>query len=111
MSVQDWERIEGYAELEMYSLHIDSMALFSAIAQGIEQVVYPPEMCSYHMAHSGGWESGNAVEQLQFYHKRPSLDWWVVFDAGRQIVKEGSNFKLNSDDWGLRNMHLKEIKG
>jgi hypothetical protein len=95
----------------MYSLHIDTMALYAALAKGIEQVIYPQEMCSYHIAHSGGWEPGNAVEQLQFYHKRPSLDWWVVEAAGKQIVKEKSNFDMNSPNWGLNNIELREIKG
>lgn len=111
MSKSDWEKIDGYLELEMYSLHIDTMALFSAMAKGIEQVIYSPEMCSYHIAHSGGWEPGNAVEQLQFYNKRPSLDWWVVEAAGRQILKDQSNFDMNSPTWGLKNVELKEISG
>lgn len=110
MSKSDWEKIDGYAELEMYSLHIDTMGLFSALAQGIEQVIYPEEMCSFHIAHKGGWEPGNAVEQLQFYHKRPSLDWWVVRDAGQHIVKNKSNFDLNTKDWGLNNINLEEIE-
>jgi len=111
MSKEDWEKIDGYVEIEMYSLHIDTMALYSALAQGIEQVVYPQEMCSYHIAHAGGWEPGNAVQQLQFYNKRPSLDWWVVEAAGRQIVKDQSNFDMNSENWGLMNINLQEIKG
>lgn len=111
MSKKDWEKIDGYLELEMYSLHIDTMALYSAIAMGIEQVVYPTEMCSYHIEHSGGWEPGNAVEQLQFYNKRPSLDWWVVEAAGRQIIEDHSNFNMNSKDWGLKNVNLQEIIG
>jgi len=111
MSKSDWEKIDGYLELEMYSLHIDTMALYAALAKGIEQVIYPQEMCSYHIEHSGGWEPGNAVEQLQFYHKRPSLDWWVVEAAGKQIVKEKSNFDMNSPNWGLNNIELREIKG
>tara|TARA_B110000971_G_C19910760_1_gene454411 strand:+ start:763 stop:909 length:147 start_codon:yes stop_codon:yes gene_type:complete len=37
------------------------------------------------------------------------LDWWVVEAAGRQIVKDRSNFDMNSDDWGLNNINLEEI--
>ena len=111
MSLSDWEKIDGYVELEMYSLHIDTMALFSAIAKDIEQVIFPQNMCSYHIAHAAGWDPGNAVQQLQFYHKRPSLDWWVVADAGRQIIQDKSNFDMNSEDWGLKNTVLEEIKG
>ncbi|MFK7786896.1 MAG: hypothetical protein AB8B56_17375 [Crocinitomicaceae bacterium] len=111
MSRSDWEKIDGYVELEMYSLHIDTMALYAAVAQDIDQVIFPKEMCSYHIAHASGWEPGNAVEQLQFYHKRPSLDWWVVEAAGRQIIQDKSNFDMNSEDWGLKNVILQEIKG
>lgn len=111
MSKKDWEKIDGYLELEMYSLHIDTMALYAATAQGIEQVIYPREMCSYHIAHDGGWEPGNALEQLQFYNKQPSLDWWVVEAAGKQIVQDKSNFDMNSKDWGLNNIKLEEIRG
>lgn len=111
MHLEDWEKIDGYVELEMYSLHVDTMALYAALARGIEQVIYPQEMCSYHIAHSGGWDPGNAVQQLQFYNKRPTLDWWVVAAAGRQIIKDESNFDMNSEDWGLKNVELKEIKG
>ena len=111
MSREDWEKIDGYVELEMYSLHIDTMALFSAVAQGIEQIVYPQEMCSYHMEHAGGWESGNAVDQLRFYNMRPTLDWWVVEAAGRQIITDRSNFNMNSKNWGLKNVKLQEFIG
>lgn len=111
MSTSDWEKIDGYVELEMYSLHIDSMALFSAAAQGLEQVIYPKEMCSYHIAHAGGWEAGDAVEQLKFYHKKPTLDWWLVELAGRQIIREKSNFGINSPDWGLNKAELREMSG
>jgi hypothetical protein len=111
MSKTDWEKIDGYLELEMYSLHIDTMALYAAVAQGIEQVIYPQEMCSYHIAHASGWEPGSAVEQLRFYNKRPSLDWWVVEAAGREIIQNKSNFDMNSEDWGLKNVNLQEIEG
>ena len=111
MSKSDWEKIDGYVELEMYSLHIDTMALYAALAKDIEQVVFPKDMCSYHIVHASGWEPGNAVEQLQFYHRRPSLDWWVVEAAGRQIIQDKSNFDLNAEDWGLKNTILQEIKG
>ncbi|MBL1280252.1 MAG: hypothetical protein COA33_008280 [Fluviicola sp.] len=111
MSKLDWKRIDGYLELEMYSLHIDTMALYALIAQGIEQVIYPREMCSFHIAHEDGWEPGNAIEQLRFYNKRPSLDWWVVEAAGRQIVYDKSKFDMNTEDWGLNNSKLEEIIG
>lgn len=110
MSKADWLKTEGYAELEMYSLHIDSMLLFSAAACGIEQKIFPVEACTYHMAHDGGWEFADPIEKLHFYSKKPSLEWWAVWDAGRKIVVEQSNFGINSPEWGLNDVELREIQ-
>lgn len=109
MCKKDWERIDGYAELEMYSLHIDSMALFEAAAKGIQQEVFPKSACTYHIAHTGGWEFADPIEKIQFYKDKPSLEWWAVWVAGNKVVKEKSTFGINSQDWGLNNIELKEI--
>lgn len=111
MSKKDWERIDGYVELEMYSLHIDSMCLYACIAQGMDQVIFPPEACSYHIEHTGGWEISDPVEKLRFFEKKPSLEWWAVSEAGRKIIKEKSNFNINSENWGLADKELKELNG
>jgi hypothetical protein len=111
MSKKDWERIDGYVELEMYSLHIDSMALYSCVAQGIEQVILPPEECCYHIEHAGGWEIDDPIEKLRFYEKKPSLEWWAVEEAGEKIINEGSNFNINDENWGLNNLNLMEEYG
>ena len=110
MSREDWEKIDGYVELEMYSLHIDSMGLFSAAAKGIEQEIFPMDACTYHIAHTGGWEFADPIEKLAFFSKKPSLEWWAVWQAGLKIVREKSNFNFNSENWGLNNVDLKEIE-
>lgn len=109
MSREDWLKVEGYAELEMYSLHIDSMGVFEAAAKGLKQVILPPEKCTYHIAHEGGWEFTNPIEKLYFFQKKPSLEWWSVWMAGSKIVHEKSTFGVNKPDWGLNNHELKEI--
>jgi hypothetical protein len=110
MSKTDWIRIEGYVELEMYSLHIDSMGLFSALACGMKQEIFPTEACTYHMEHAGGWNMDDPIEKLHFYSKKPSLEWWAVWDAGRTIVEQKRNFGINSASWGLNDKELVEIR-
>ena len=109
MSKYDWLKIKGYVELEMYSLHIDSMALFAAVASGMKQIVFKPEACTYHISHGGGWNIMDPEDKLRFYSKFPCLEWWAVYDAGRSIMKENSNYKINKNNWGLLEEHLEEI--
>jgi hypothetical protein len=56
MSKEDWVDIEGYVELEMYSIHIDSMALWAASALGKKQELFPYNSCIYHIYHEDGWK-------------------------------------------------------
>ncbi|MBE15873.1 MAG: hypothetical protein CL867_06455 [Cytophagaceae bacterium] len=109
MSKEDWLDIDGYVELEMYSLHIDSMGLMSAFAKAKKQVIFPPEACSYHIAHQGGWEIDDPIEKLKFFSKLPTLEWWSVWQSGLKILLEKSNFNINSPDWGLRQHQLEEV--
>lgn len=111
MSKADWEKIEGYVELQMYSLHIDSMAIYAAHAKGLLQEVFEPQACTFHMEHTGGWEIDDPIERIKFYSKRPSLDWWFVEQAGEKIIRERSNYGINDENWGLNNIELQEIDG
>lgn len=109
MSKTNWEKIQGYPELEMYSLHIDSMALFAAAAKGIKQEIFPPQLCTYHISHKGGWEFQTNKEKVLFYANKPVLDWWAVYLLGMEILKEKKSYDFNGDDWGLNNLELREI--
>lgn len=100
MSKEDWLKIDGYAELDMYSIHVDSMGLWSACALGIEQVIFPYKACVYHIDHDNGWESDDIIQTLRFISDKPSLDYSIVHRAGMKMVEEGKNWGLNKDDWG-----------
>jgi len=108
MSKEDWLRIDGYVELDMYSIHIDSMGLWSACALGMEQVIFPYKACIYHIDHDNGWESEDLIKTIRFLADKPSLDYSIVHRAGMKMVAEGSNWGLNRPDWGWANEQLGE---
>ncbi|MCS6820167.1 MAG: hypothetical protein RMJ53_02415 [Chitinophagales bacterium] len=110
MSKNDWLRIEGYPELDLYSIHVDSMALIAAAAVGMKQVILPEKMCSYHIFHENGWESflNNPVGRVKFTEERPGLDWSVVWSAGLHLIKHKTTWGLNKPDWGYANEKFKE---
>lgn len=111
MSKNDWIKIEGYPELDLYSIHIDSMALIAAIATEIEQEILPPEMCSFHIYHDDGWESfaNNPVALVKFMEKRPGLDWYTVNETGKWLLRNKKGWGLNKPDWGFVNEKFKEF--
>lgn len=109
MSKQDWLKIDGYVELDMYSIHIDSMGLWSACALGMEQVIFPYKACVYHIDHENGWESDDVIKTIKFLSDKPSLDYSIVHRAGMKMVATGTNWGLNKPDWGWANEQFEEF--
>lgn len=109
MSKEDWLRIDGYVELDMYSIHVDSMGLWSACALGMEQVIFPYEACVYHIDHENGWESDDVIKTIKFLSDKPSLDYSIVHRAGMKLVANGDNWNLNRPDWGWANEEFEEF--
>jgi len=108
MSKEDWLCIEGYPELEVYSLHIDSMGLIAASTKNIQQVVLRYDACTYHLRHSNGWEFANLRDKLLFYTNKPVLDWWSIYEYGREAIVSNGEFSFNGADWGMNDVELVE---
>ncbi len=109
MSKQNWIDIQGYPELEIYSIHIDSMGLLAAAASNLKQVIFAGEQCSYHIEHKGGWEFKNPIDKIHFYTTRPMLDWWTVRQAGLYMIQNKAKWNLNKENWGMKDIELREI--
>jgi hypothetical protein len=108
MSKQDWLDIEGYVELDMYSIHIDSMALWAATALGKQQVLFPQKACVYHIYHEDGWESNDALKTIRFLQYKPCLDHSIVLKGGLQILQSKQHWQMNKPDWGFANHQFEE---
>jgi hypothetical protein len=109
MSKQDWLDIEGYVELDMYSIHVDSMALWAAQALGKKQEVLDGASCVYHISHDNGWESEDALKTIRFISQKPCIDYGLVLKGGFQIIKQRQTWGLNHANWGFADIELEEI--
>lgn len=109
MSKKDWERMQGYVELDMYSIHIDSMGIWSANAIGMKQYILPYKAPIYHIDHEDGWESKDALRTIKFLENKPCLDYTIIHKAGLQIVAQGTSWGINKDNWGLIDKDLQEF--
>lgn len=109
MSRQAWDNIQGYPEIDLYPVHIDSLGIIAAAAAGYEQIIFEPQACTYHLAHQNSWNAMNPIERLRFCQKTPGLGWEVVESAGRHLLETESKWNINTNDWGLYNEPLQEI--
>lgn len=109
MSREAWEAIQGYLELDLYSLHIDSLALIAAAALGYRQHTFPADACTYHISHSDGWETLSPLAKIRFLADRPALDYGLVLEAGLHVLKQGKTFDLNPVDWGYADAEFEEM--
>ena len=101
MTPKAWNDIKGYAELDLYSIHIDSLGIVAAAAIGYRQVVFPKNACVYHIYHKSGWESMKASEKIKFWEKRPGIGWDVVYNAALEALTERKIFDVNPPELGF----------
>lgn len=108
LSREDWARLRGYAEFEIFSWHLDSLFIYSAFHGGAKEVVLPCPV--YHIEHSGGWKPDEA-DHL-----------WRRLDAKRityltnedllslrlQIIASAGQHVFNTEDWGMGDATLPE---
>jgi hypothetical protein len=108
MSRDAWVAIQGYLELDLYSLHVDSLGLVAAASLGYRQHVFPPDACTYHIDHPAGWEALSPLEKIRFLEQRPALDYSLVHEVGLYALKIGKVLNLNPENWGCADLELEE---
>ena len=108
MSKDDWEDIEGYFELEAYSIHLDSLALYAALALKKKQKILHYKKSTFHISHENGWEMANPLDKIYFDIKNPMLDWSTVENVGKYLIKNNLKLNLNKPTWGFSDKKFKE---
>jgi hypothetical protein len=99
MAREEWERLRGYPELPLYSMHQDSIGLKMALVSGLRQVVLPEPMRAYHIEHGMGW--GVAEDRSRLLTSFPMLSdadlarWFAKLEAA------GTALTPNGPDWGF----------
>lgn len=108
MSRQAWLDIEGYAELDLYSIHVDTLGLIAAVSIGYRQHTFPKEACTYHIDHPTGWSSMSVREKIRFLEERPGIDYGLVFETAMVALQEKKGLRINLPTWGFADQVLEE---
>lgn len=113
LSFEDWEKLQGYPELEMYSWHIDSVLLYQAKQASIKEVDLPRKMAIYHIEHGLG--SGYTHEAANALFKRlrdrgiPHLNDSDLQKIAYQARKSKVPLSFNTKKWGMSDLSLEEV--
>jgi hypothetical protein len=108
LSREDWDKLRGYAEFEIFSWHLDSLFIYSAFHGGAKEVVLPHAV--YHIEHSGGWkpdEAENLWKRLDA-KKITYLTNDDLFSLRLQVIASGGHHVFNTEDWGFASDKLPE---
>jgi hypothetical protein len=105
MSAEDWHRAQGYHELPIYSMHLDTLFLIKCISLGIKQEALPPWYKIFHINHG---DAPGSLEQ-NFFHKLqskriPFLTWDRYLRLEDKVLQDP--LAGSSSDWGLANYPL-----
>jgi hypothetical protein len=113
MAREDWARMRGYAEWEMYSFHLDSLFCHAAHAAGIREKRLGGLKKIFHIEHSAG--SGFTPEnqdklwnrlEVEKIARMTDQELWDEVIAIRSGRKDGV---YNGPEWGLADRDLPEI--
>ena len=116
LSREDWFRLRGYPEWEIFSWHLDSVLLYQANRNGIKEVDLGPEMRIYHIEHGAG--SGYTPEGADLLFERlrqrgiPFLeyeDFKDIVSEMRKNTEEGGTVIFNALSWGMGERDLPEL--
>lgn len=111
LSKDDWLKIRGYPELQMYSMHIDSLGCHAAVCSGAKEVVLEEPMRIYHIEHGqgSGWTPEGEAKLFGRMREKgiPVMEYRELLDYARQMYREGP-IMFNGEDWGLANENLPE---
>jgi hypothetical protein len=107
---EHWFDLRGYAEMDLYSMNLDSLFCFAAHYGGAREEILPEPMRIYHIEHGSGWTpEGQARLFEQFATRGISfIDNEEVLAMAAQMQRWGAPMIFNRDDWGLAGFTLKE---
>jgi hypothetical protein len=119
MSAEKWAATHGYAEFEMYSMHLDGLLCNVARHAGAKEKILKDPMRIYHIEHAAGsgYQPGVGLKLMDERLKAagiPKLSWEQYLAWTKEMNKTHRPIIFNKDaNWGLADKTLPEtiIKG
>jgi len=101
MSKERWLSLRGYPELPIWSMHIDSLLCYMAVACGLREHVLRPPAKIFHMEHQNSWVVMTPDERLKTFSKKPWIDIGLLSEIWQNMYLAHRPVAFNEDQWGL----------
>ena len=105
LALDDWLRTGGYAEFEMYSMHIDGLLLYTGHYLGLQEQYLP--FPTYHIEHGGGFrpevEGSEALYTILEERAIPKTSDDQLMAYIWEMYLTGRPLEFNRPDWGFAN--------
>ncbi len=112
MAKEHWHDMRGYAEVDIFSMHLDSLLCCAAHHAGIREQVLPEPMRIYHIEHGigSGWTPEGQVHLYARLAQKgiQSVSYEDLAWSFGQMRSLHAPVIFNLDDWGLARTELSE---
>ena len=109
MSRARWFELRGYPELPLWSMHIDSLLCYMAVASGLREHVFRPPAKIFHMEHHNSWVVMTPDERLRTFSKKPWIDIGLLAELWHNMYSTRRPIQFNTETWGLAGWPLNEV--
>jgi hypothetical protein len=112
MAREHWDDLRGYPELDLFSMHLDSLLCYAAHHAGMREKVLSEPMRIYHIEHGigSGWTpegEGQLYERLA-QRRIQCVSFGELVWSIAQMRRLGTTVIFNLEDWGLAGTALSE---
>lgn len=109
MSRQRWFMLRGYPELPLWSMHIDSLLCYMAVASGVRERTLRPPARMFHVEHHNSWVVMTPDERLRTFSMKPWIDIGLINQIWDSMYRSRRAIEFNDKMWGLAEWCLDEI--
>ena len=109
LSKDNWLFLRGYPELPIWSMHLDSLLCYMAIASGLREAILDLPHAIYHLEHGNTWVVMDLDHRLKTFGMKPWLDQGLLNQMWKEMYLTGRPVHYNDDAWGLGDLHFTEV--
>ena len=113
LASEKWTALKGYPELEVFSMHLDSLFCHIAFHSGLRERILRDPLRVYHLEHRSGWDaaarSGKFLDSRLDPRVTPQLTYDQLVEWAMKMRSERRPLIFNHDGWGLAKAGLEEV--
>lgn len=109
MARDHWFALRGYPELPLWSMHVDSLLCYTAVASGLRECVLRPPAKIFHLEHQRSWVVMTPEQRLRTFALKPWIDMGLLGELWGYMSSTRRPVEFNPESWGLAEWSLKEV--